>query len=463
MATASHEGFSEFQELQNDIFWVGLNSTTGAVALLDVDDQDGRVSLRTQDTGVEIHLSSTQCAANYGDRSVTFSPGAYCSIPDNSGVQPPSSSASHQLYCPIFAVINMLTASIIDKGTMELLMTLPLMQHLHQYHHEFGHRNYMYGPHFPHRVVLPDKIPAPAPAPSRVCARKSVELLLPSASDTSLSFITGVAKRRVTVFRDIASDLIERCELLKHTDKMMSRYGDDRVSITVLDNRQSKPPFTQESSTLRDHLKATASNPFYAANHYLQQVDVQSCFPRLMQDAGIPPAGPHLMHTAIKDCHPPTLFIGSKGTRTSLHFDRSERSHRSDMLRQDDAGKHNLFVQISGSRKFLLFPPECCRHIIPDTQNPQWGHVCKSATFIHTVSEASADPQEQLSYIKGSPYSSLAELWPRRVEVILHDGDAILIPAKWLHCTEILSFSVALNWWFPVDAQVDTDPQFVGA
>ena len=79
------------------------------------------------------------------------------------------------------------------------------------------------------------------------------------------------------------------------------------------------------------------------------------------------------------------------------------------------------------------------------------------------VSIDEAELQEQLSYIKGSPYSSLAELWPRRVEVILHDGDAILIPAKWLHCTDILSFSVALNWWFPIDAQVDADPQFVGA
>ena len=52
-------------------------------------------------------------------------------------------------------------------------------------------------------------------------------------------------------------------------------------------------------------------------------------------------------------------------------------------------------------------------------------------------------------------HTSLDEMWLQRSEVILHDGDGILIPAKWLHCTEILSFSVALNWWFPIDHDVD--------
>jgi hypothetical protein len=160
------------------------------------------------------------------------------------------------------------------------------------------------------------------------------------------------------------------------------------------------------------------------------------------------------MHVAIRQCHSPTFYIGNKGTRTSLHFDRSSDHAPGSSMWREDAGKHNLFLQISGSRKFLLFPPDCCLHIRPDIHT-RWGHVCSSNTFIHTVSDASSDPKEQLLYIRGSPFAFLAEIWPKRTEVILHGGDAILIPAKWLHCTEILSFSVALNWWFPIDHDVD--------
>jgi hypothetical protein len=275
-----------------------------------------------------------------------------------------------------------------------------------------------------------------------------------------LSFITGVVQRRVTVFRNIASALIKHVDLLKNTNTLASMYGDASVRINVLEDQQSKPPFSNTMSLLRDYLKAVQSDPAYASSHYLQQVDLQSDIPLLMHNAGVPAAAPHLMHFAINEshCHPPSIFIGSKGTRTSLHFDRSCDHTPGSRMWLEDEGKHNLFVQVSGSRKFLLFPPGCRKYMRPDIDT-RWGHVCTSTTFLHSVSRASSNPKDQLKYIRQHcPW--LAEMWPQRIEVVLKENDALLIPAMWLHCTELLSFSVAVNWWFPVDSRLDQDHQY---
>ena len=72
------------------------------------------------------------------------------------------------------------------------------------------------------------------------------------------------------------------------------------------------------------------------------------------------------------DCHRPTLYINMKGgIKTSLHFDRScttftaaeVREKNSEQIHSDDddPGKNNLFVQLTGSRTFVLFPPQYCQ------------------------------------------------------------------------------------------------------
>lgn len=69
--------------------------------------------------------------------------------------------------------------------------------------------------------------------------------------------------------------------------------------------------------------------------------------------------------------------------------------------------------------------------------------------------EYSSDFDLQIQYIHSSPFPSLAKAWPHRVEVVLEAGEALLIPAKWWHCTEILTSGTALNWWFLVDEELE--------
>lgn len=38
---------------------------------------------------------------------------------------------------------------------------------------------------------------------------------------------------------------------------------------------------------------------------------------------------------------------------------------------------------------------------------------------------------------------------------MLEAGEALLIPAKWWHCTEIITSGTALNWWFLVDDELE--------
>ena len=118
-------------------------------------------------------------------------------------------------------------------------------------------------------------------------------------------------------------------------------------------------------------------------------------------------------------------------------------------------GKHNLFLQISGSRKFYLFQPTdlepggfSFESMLPSEGSPG-PHISRSMTFLHSVPEG---PEEiQLRYIRASEFPSLANAWLNRLEITLTAGSALFIPAKMWHCTRILETGVALNWWFATE------------
>jgi ribosomal protein L16 Arg81 hydroxylase len=88
---------------------------------------------------------------------------------------------------------------------------------------------------------------------------------------------------------------------------------------------------------------------------------------------------------------------------------------------------------------------------MPDIHSLTNYHVSRSLTFIHSVLEYSDHLSQQLRYINNSPYSSLAKAWPDKKEIILNPGDALLIPARWWHYTEIVETGVAMNWSFMTD------------
>lgn len=205
---------------------------------------------------------------------------------------------------------------------------------------------------------------------------------------------------------------------------------------------------------VKDFLSQVFTNEAYGAKHYLQQRDIKHDLPGLAEDAGINALGPHALSDLIPEehCHFPTLYIGSKGIKTSLHYDRSCDAQSPD-YQKNDPGKHNLFLQISGSRKFTLFPMHLSEDLVPD-EGSKWPHVSKSTTFLHTVLENCKEEdgvEKQLEYLQNSEYPTLARAWPEKIEITLSPGDVLLIPARWWHYTHIIEGGLALNWWFRVD------------
>jgi len=109
---------------------------------------------------------------------------------------------------------------------------------------------------------------------------------------------------------------------------------------------------------------------------------------------------------------PPRFWLGPGGTVTPLHCD------------YDD----NLFAQIWGSKRIWLAPPH-------------------HGGFLY--------PREANALLFGSPFDPDApdyERYPlaRRaalVEIVVHPGDMLYVPAGWYHQVRSLSFSLSANRW----------------
>ncbi len=156
-------------------------------------------------------------------------------------------------------------------------------------------------------------------------------------------------------------------------------------------------------------------------------------------------------------CHHPTLYINmAGGIKTSLHFDRSQTSFtaaemnnfRNRQQIQVDPGKNNIFVELTGSRTFYLFSPDFSEEMMVTFREGHLNHISQATTFLHSVLEHSPDFNEQLMFIKRSSFPQFTKAWANRVEITLHAGDALLIPARWWHYTLLHEPGMALNWWF---------------
>jgi hypothetical protein len=365
-------------------------------------------------------------------------------------------------------------------------------------------------------------------------------------TNTSRVFVRDVARRKPVVYQRIARRLIQNHELLSKFDRLIHDFGHSPIIVSLLTNFEAEPPFRKESTTLGDYLSTIISSPEYASSHYLQQLNLDKYIPELITAAGISLKGPCVLSHYLNEesCNGPTLFIGARGTRTSLQWTRTAESKTSSVsLNQDpfpsssgaisghphhnpfsssfpmaslfsfpgstslstvpststhsslsqssfysssaynnnnnnqsnthrpsfssqsqaqqkvapkkkDPGKHNLFLQLSGIRKFILFPPECNEDLLPMKGSP-WPNVSKTTTFVHTVNDFSSNFDLQMEFIRNSSFPSLAKAWPQRIEVFLQPGEALLIPATWWHCTQIIQSGTGINWWFLVNEELE--------
>ena len=283
---------------------------------------------------------------------------------------------------------------------------------------------------------------------------------------TSIGLAYGIVHQLPVVFRDVVDSLVQRKEVLTNLRALaLSAVGQSVIGMTILSaDQESKPPFDRTNMQLGMYINALLDVPILASGYYLQQIDMKEILPSLLIDASICSYGPCALLSAINPryCHEPTFYIGKAGTKTSLHYDRSSSEYAYSAHHSSDPGKHNVFLQISGARKFYLFQPTNAYSYDSgysgeydfDSMLPSEGsagpHISQSTTFLHTVPEGTE--HEQIQYILNSEFPSLVHAWKNRLEIILNAGHALFIPAKTWHFTRIVESGVALNWWFATES-----------
>eukprot|EP00435_Cladocopium_sp_Y103_P058345 s1128_g20.t1 len=183
---------------------------------------------------------------------------------------------------------------------------------------------------------------------------------------------------------------------------------------------RSVPPFRCRRMTLNSFFEQMQRPEETRKNVYLQQLPVQQHLPEL-ESLGVPLGGPEILQKALGTCAlvTCTLFCGAGGIRTSLHFDRGDWAAEK---QEAKSSIDNLFLQLSGRKRFRLFRP---------------------GDHDRLYARGAADP--------GAPHERFprfAAAAARGFDVELGPGDALLVPRWWWHETYALSDGHAVNWWF---------------
>jgi hypothetical protein len=176
--------------------------------------------------------------------------------------------------------------------------------------------------------------------------------------------------------------------------RLLSGAGAPYESGASLRVRDIEAAFTAPAGTAATTDTDTAAHPFYSL----------SISP---EDLGIPPFNTSELISLYPQKSSMNLWLGMKGGTTPCHYD----------------GYHNMYVQLSGHKKFLLLPPGRMRELqVFPFLHPSYGQ-CGAA-------------------MEGLP-------GPRRdwLEVTLRPGELLYIPPFWLHEVVGVTPSVAFNVW----------------
>lgn len=152
---------------------------------------------------------------------------------------------------------------------------------------------------------------------------------------------------------------------------------------------------------------------------YLTHLSIHRNIPALKPWLVAPPGfGPNWVASPRWDrLGGPELFIGQRGTRfAGIH--------------QDHGGVHVGFCQLSGEKRFIVFPPA----------DGRWLYPYRGAEFPYQQRNSrvrwfSPDARERWPLLRhASPRS-----------IVLRAGEALLLPANWWHATESLTDGITWN------------------
>jgi hypothetical protein len=200
----------------------------------------------------------------------------------------------------------------------------------------------------------------------------------------------------------LTSGLVKRWPLTSLTPQTLrERYSHLQVRARVGDyiNTAFAPDRAMQDMSMLEYLELADSGlhdlPPYLGNLELRELNSLCHWPTYFDKMG-----------------PPRFWIGPAGTVTPLHCD------------YDD----NIFAQIWGTKRIFLSPPH-------------------HDQFLY--------PREANAILFGSPFDPEApdfDLFPlarqaTMIEVIVHPGDMLYVPAGWYHQVRALTFSLSSNRW----------------
>jgi [protein]-arginine 3-hydroxylase / protease len=166
-------------------------------------------------------------------------------------------------------------------------------------------------------------------------------------------------------------------------------------------------------------------------SYYLAQYPILAAASALLEDVsppeeymGVPAYVPRALARRMR--LEPALWMGPAEAVTTLHFDSS----------------HNLFVQIAGTKKVVLIPPE---------QSDCVYFPCREFGLnLHfsPVEVERPDPSRHPLFARTTPW-----------EVTVQPGEMLFIPATWWHYLRALEPSISLNFWWNTPATLWGPPR----
>lgn len=146
--------------------------------------------------------------------------------------------------------------------------------------------------------------------------------------------------------------------------------------------------------------------------YYLQQQSITANFPQLFSDIELPE------YFDKKRLIDPTIWIGSEGNISPLHYDAMD----------------NLFAQVSGRKRFLLFNPQQTSLLYPFPADSKIPHM----------SQINID---KLDFDKFPNFSKA-----KYFDCVIEAGEILFIPVFWWHQVYSLENSnnklnISVNFW----------------
>ncbi|WUC81822.1 cupin-like domain-containing protein [Streptomyces sp. NBC_00536] len=204
------------------------------------------------------------------------------------------------------------------------------------------------------------------------------------------------------------------------------RLGDREVPVAIADadgsfryNTAAREGLRYEpmrGSRLAAEFRDTASGRRLS----MQQMSIPNALVELRDDLSIPPYIPGDVITDIN------LWMASESSNTPLHYDNM----------------NNLFAQLDGRKRFLLFNPSQSDLLYPGPLDIRTRHL--SGVDV-------ADPD-----LEKFPEFARAEYW----EALVLPGDLLFIPAFWWHQVSAPDISVSVNYWWRADVRDCACPSY---